>query len=131
MLFLRDVPRSVQFFRDGLGLPVTVASETFAEINAGGVVIGLKSSESAAACTTGYSPLLQFDVDDMDTTVVRALSLGGTLDGPIKYPAHGKVACLRAPGGQMIGLYEPNMDLRLMQEAAQERLKGGNEQRGR
>ena len=27
----------------------------------------------------------------MDTTIVRCLSLGATLDGPIKYPAHGKV----------------------------------------
>ena len=46
---------------------------------------------SCAASTTGYSPFLHFDVDDMDTTIVRCLSLGATLDGPIKYPAHGKV----------------------------------------
>lgn len=49
---------------------------------------------SCAASTTGYSPFLHFDVDDMDTTIVRCLSLGATLDGPIKYPAHGKVCKL-------------------------------------
>ena len=51
-----------------------------------------RTRTSCAASTTGYSPFLHFDVDDMDTTVVRCLSLGATLDGPIKYPAHGKVA---------------------------------------
>lgn len=34
------------------------------------------SSFSCAASTTGYSPFLQFDVEDMDTTIVRCLSLG-------------------------------------------------------
>ena len=44
-----------------------------------------------AACTSGYSPFLQFDIEDMDSTIVRLLSMGAHLDGPIKYPAHGKV----------------------------------------
>ncbi len=39
----------------------------------------------------GYSPFLCFDVQDMDATVVRLLQLGASLDGPIKYPAYGKV----------------------------------------
>uniref|UniRef100_A0A7S0Z6T4 VOC domain-containing protein n=1 Tax=Hemiselmis tepida TaxID=464990 RepID=A0A7S0Z6T4_9CRYP len=132
MLFVRDFPRGVQFFRDGLGLPVTVAPEDphtppFAEVNAGPVTISLKGSENLATCSTGYSPMLQFEVDDMDATIVRALSLGGALDGPIKYPPTGKAACLRAPGGQMIGLFEPNLDLKLMQEAAlaQQQRRGG------
>ena len=46
---------------------------------------------SCAASTTGYSPFVHFDVDDMDSTIVRCLTLGAQLDGPIKYPAHGKV----------------------------------------
>lgn len=28
------------------------------------------------------------------------------MDGPIKYPEFGKIASLRTPDGQMIGLYE-------------------------
>lgn len=46
---------------------------------------------SEAHCTTGYSPFLHFDVDDLDDTVRRLLSFGALLDGPIKYPTHGKV----------------------------------------
>jgi predicted enzyme related to lactoylglutathione lyase len=51
---------------------------------------------------------LNFEVDDMDTTVAKCVQMGGNLDGPIQYPAHGKVAVLRSPDGHMIGLYEPS-----------------------
>lgn len=44
--------------------------------------------------TKGYSPFLSFNVDDMDSTVVRLLSMGAELDGPIKYPPQGKVTGL-------------------------------------
>lgn len=83
-------------------------------------------------------PILTFSVNDMDTTVPRLLSLGGSLDGPIKYHAIGKVgqacvrtdarvmagccwhsqhththlqiATLRAPWGSMVSLHEPADD---------------------
>ncbi|CBN79033.1 conserved unknown protein [Ectocarpus siliculosus] len=55
-----------------------------------------------------YSPLLCFDVPDMDHAVQRALGMGGHLDGPIKYPAHGAVASIRSPDGHMVGLFQPD-----------------------
>ena len=55
----------------------------------------------------GYSPFLNFNVDDMDMIVGRCVQMAADLDGPIQYPAMGKVAALRAPDGNMIGLYEP------------------------
>lgn len=54
-----------------------------------------------------YSPLLCFDVPDIDQSIQRALGLGAHLDGPIKYPAHGAVASIRSPDGHMIGLFQP------------------------
>lgn len=51
----------------------------------------LKAVEGEAMRSTGYSPFLCFDVADMDSTVVRLLQMGAALDGPIKYPAYGKV----------------------------------------
>ena len=57
--------------------------------------------------TTGYSPFLSFNVTDLDATVNKLLSLGAQLDGPIRYPAVGRTAALRAPDGHMIGLHEP------------------------
>ena len=61
-----------------------------------------------AYCTTGYTPFLSFSVTDLQQTVSNMLQLGGTLDGPIKYPGNGKVAAIRAPDGQMLSLYEPD-----------------------
>lgn len=61
-----------------------------------------------ALCSTGYSPMLSFDVVDLQDTITRLISMGAHLDGPIRYPTFGKVAALRAPDGHMISLYEPD-----------------------
>ena len=62
---------------------------------------------SEASASTGYSPILSFNVPDLDERVAALIGHGASLDGPIKYPPHGKVAALRSPDGHMISLYEP------------------------
>jgi hypothetical protein len=59
----------------------------------------------------GYTPWMTFTVSNLDTTITSCLQHGAHLDGPIQYPAHGKIALLRAPANDnhMIGLYEPNI----------------------
>merc|ERR1712151_948167 len=112
MLLVRDVPASTRFFNEGLGLGVSHASNRWCELDAGdGVGIAIKEANGEAECTAGYTPVLSFDVDDLPSTVSRAIQLGASLDGPIKYPIHGKVAALRSPDGHMIGLFEPSEDL--------------------
>lgn len=69
--------------------------------------ICLRAVTSEAQVTTGYSPVLQFQVENMDDIIAKCVQLGGNLDGPIQYPAHGKIAALRSPDGHMVGLYEP------------------------
>ena len=59
-----------------------------------------------AMLSSGYSPLLAFDVDDLDATVVRLLKMGAALDGPIRYPEHGKVRGLGSGSfEERIGIY--------------------------
>eukprot|EP00897_Mesotaenium_endlicherianum_P004767 jgi/Mesen1/4318/ME000022S03604 len=108
MLLTRDVPKAARFYHEGLGLKVFVCTERWAELHSGSTTLALKHSDSEAQLTTGYSPFLSFSVLDLDTTVVRLLSMGAVLDGPILYPTHGKVASIRAPDGHMLGLHEPN-----------------------
>jgi predicted enzyme related to lactoylglutathione lyase len=67
----------------------------------------IKAVESEAQLCKGYTPILSFDVNDIDSVITRCIHMGASLDGPIQYPAHGKVAVLRSPDGHMIGLYEP------------------------
>jgi len=107
MLLQRDVPKAVQFYSEGLGLQVNCVTERWAELQSGETKLALKAADGEAFVTTGYSPFLSFNVTDMDSTVQRLLMLGAQLDGPIKYPTHGKVAAMRAPDGHMLGLYEP------------------------
>lgn len=71
------------------------------------VAISLQAVTTESQLSTGYTPILNFQVSDMDGTVAKCVQLGGQLDGPIQYPAHGKVAVMRSPEGHMIGLYEP------------------------
>ncbi|KAG6574414.1 Glyoxalase-like domain [Phytophthora cinnamomi] len=102
MVLSRDLAHSKQFYQEGLGLKLLRSSDTFAEFDTQAGV------PFEAACSSGYSPFLNFDIPDLSDAVPRLLMLGAIMDGPIKYPAHGKVAALRSPDGVMIGLYEPN-----------------------
>ncbi len=54
--------------------------------------------------------MLTFDVPDLDAAVLKALAQGAHLDGPIQFPAYGKVASLRSPLGFMVGLLEPAVE---------------------
>jgi hypothetical protein len=58
---------------------------------------------------TGYTPIITFEVQAIDTIISQCIQYGAQLDGPIQYPAYGKVASLRTPHGHMIGLYEPTI----------------------
>jgi catechol 2,3-dioxygenase-like lactoylglutathione lyase family enzyme len=121
------VAAAVNFYHNGLGMAVIRHTDNWAEltcpvgttsanassqsssIETTNFHLSLQACESEAPLAVGYSPFLNFDVDDMDSTVARCVQMGANLDGPIQYPAHGKVAALRAPDGHMIGLYEPTM----------------------
>ena len=118
LLLQRDVPLAAAFYERALGLRVTVCTETYAELasespsdstasNAPiGASLALQRADAESQLTPGYSPIIHFEVDDIQARVNAALSLGGRLDGKIQYETHGAVAAVRAPDGHMIGLYE-------------------------
>ena len=134
LLLQRDVPAATRFYKDGLGLAVTAASPTWAQVRrrsapapaaeaeprgltgrtptqledggGGGVGLALKAAAGEAQSTAGYSPFLAFQVPDLQAAVERLLGLGARLDGAIKYGPHGKTAALRAPDDHMLSLFE-------------------------
>jgi predicted enzyme related to lactoylglutathione lyase len=102
------IANAVKFYNQGLGLQVTRVTDEWAELRcASSFCLNLQAVSTEAHLSCGYSPMLSFEVSDMDGTVARCVHLGAHLDGPIQYPAHGKVAALRSPDGHMVGLYEP------------------------
>jgi catechol 2,3-dioxygenase-like lactoylglutathione lyase family enzyme len=107
VLLVRDVPRGLRFYRDGLGLAVTASTETFARVAVSdAVTLDLRAAGSEAQCSAGYSPLLTFAVSDMDGVVPRLLGMGAALDGAVRYNDYGRTAAVRSPDGHMVGLYE-------------------------
>jgi predicted enzyme related to lactoylglutathione lyase len=102
--------KAVQFYHEAVGLPVLRVTDTWAELMAGPhITLTLKAVDSNEAQNSiGYSPWLHFEVADLDPVIAKCVQAGAHLDGPIQYPAHGKVAVLRSPDHHMIALYEPS-----------------------
>lgn len=49
LLLQRDVPRAARFYSEGLGLPVAVLTERWAELRAGSTSLALKAVDGCAA----------------------------------------------------------------------------------
>lgn len=107
MLMVNDVTAAVKFYSEGLGLPVKKNSPAWAELDAEGTTIALHAAEGANG---GSSPILSFQVDDVQASVNALESLGGTLEGRIREPSFGKVAAMRTPDGHLVSLLQPNAD---------------------
>lgn len=111
------IASAVQFYHSVLGLHVHRITDDWAELSSSSgdgtagdasVTLSLQAVHSnESQLSIGYSPWITFEVAAMDQTVAAAVQAGAHLDGPIQYPAHGKVAMLRSPDNHMIGLYEP------------------------
>ena len=101
--------KATEFYGSGLGLQVVRATDDWAELQTENqsLAISLQGVTSESQLSTGYSPLLTFEVNDMDSIIAKCCQLGGQMDGPIQFKAHGKVAAMRAPCGHMIGIFEP------------------------
>jgi catechol 2,3-dioxygenase-like lactoylglutathione lyase family enzyme len=118
LLLQRDVPRAAAFYERALGLRIAVCTDAFAELalastgdsrattTAIAPTLALQRAEHESQLQPGYTPILHFEVDDVQTRVNAALALGGRLDGKIQYETHGAVACVRTPDGHMIGMYQ-------------------------
>jgi catechol 2,3-dioxygenase-like lactoylglutathione lyase family enzyme len=107
------------FYHRTLGLAVHRVTDDWAELQMGGhvsisnnsnnssLLLHIQAATVEAQLSTASSPLLTLQVEDMDDKIAAAAQAGAHLDGPIQYPAYGKVAVLRAPDGHMIALFEP------------------------
>lgn len=105
MLMVKDVPSTVKFYSEGLGLAVTKASPTWAELDASGTTIALHRVEETPQ--TGSSPILSFVVEDVYGAIAALESLGATLEGRVREPSFGRVAAVRTPDGHLLSLLQP------------------------
>lgn len=105
MLMVKDVPTTVKFYSEGLGLALTKFSPTWAELEANGTTIALHGVEETPE--TGSSPILSFYVEDVYAVISQLESFGAHLEGRVREPSFGKVAAVRTPEGHLVSLLQP------------------------
>ena len=112
ILTVRNPMVSAKFYERTLGLVIKVqtpSSVELVELGSSDIPLIIREGSSASSLIAGYTPILNFDVKNMEQSITVAMEMGAMLDGAIKYKSFGKVAALRSPDGHMIGLFEPSV----------------------
>jgi lactoylglutathione lyase len=112
MIVVREMERSVAFYRDVLGLKLLIHQENWSQLDAGNVLIGLhpEGDEVKVSPTTGMS--IAIYVDDMDKAVAEIRSRFGKIAlGPRRDP-FGRWALVRDPDGYCLQIVEMARGLR-------------------
>jgi len=76
MLGVRELARSLAFYRDALGLPLTFASDEFAFLKAGAVTLGLRRAADLTETNDERRMELVFAVEDVDRAYERLRERG-------------------------------------------------------
>lgn len=106
LLLVTNLERSLNFYTKGLGLRVAQRTEQWAALETPNGAIELHETAALALSLSGYTPLLRFQVADLDETIRICLNQGGVMDGPVRRTLYGASAVtLRGPDGHMLALY--------------------------
>ena len=76
ILFVRDVHKALEFYRDKLGMQVKSTSTGWAELDGGGVTIALHHHENGPTKRAEGMPQIVFEVDDITETYETLKSRG-------------------------------------------------------
>eukprot|EP00045_Choanoeca_perplexa_P003480 m.31391 g.31391 ORF g.31391 m.31391 type:complete len:123 (-) comp12068_c0_seq1:1025-1393(-) len=111
LLLVRDLEATHRFMEQGLRLPVLAKMDSqviYGDLEGNGADVIIQSVEmgSEAPLSIGYSPFLNFHVQEFDETMYRLIEHGARMDGAVKYNPSSKTATFRAPDGFMIGIFE-------------------------
>jgi len=105
MLMVKDIPSTVKFYSEGLGLKIKMSSPGWAELDADGTTIALHAAQENGQA--GNAPILSFHVEDVYETIAKLEEMGATLEGRVREPSFGKVAAMRTPDGSILSLLQP------------------------
>ncbi|KAL4512619.1 hypothetical protein ABPG72_020456 [Tetrahymena utriculariae] len=84
VLFCRDVEKTAGFYSDAVGLKVSHQSKQLVELkDYSNFRLILKQIDGEAYNMKGYSPILNFEVDDFEHTLKKFQSYGAEKDGEI------------------------------------------------
>ena len=123
MIVVRDMERSVAFYRDVLGLKLLIHQDNWSQFDAGNILIGLHpdGEEVKVSPTTGMS--IGIYVDDVDKAVAEIRRrLARIAVGPRPEP-FGRWALLFDPDGYSIQIIEMARRLRAQHKLEPEQEK--------
>jgi hypothetical protein len=106
----RDVPGAAAFYRDAFGIsvePMKGAEGYFAVNVAGRTVGGMQELGSDFPPDTPPHWMPWFSVEDVDATVAKALSLGGSAPVPAQDGMPGRLAAIADPWGATFSVLKP------------------------
>src|SRR6266496_2432994 len=125
MIVVRDMERSVAFYRDVLGLKLLINQDNWSQLDGGNIILGLhpEGEEVHVSPTSGMS--IGIYVDDMDAAVTEIRRrFGRVAIGPRREP-FGRWALVYDPDGYSVQIIEMARRLRaahhLLPETAKER----------
>ena len=109
---VQDVDRAVGFYRDALEFQVKQQDETWAEVDADGLTIGLNGSEPEGAGVSG-GPVVAFQVEDsLENAVEEPAGPSASPSTRRDAPTHpwGRIANFNDSEGNDLQLFQPPTD---------------------
>lgn len=108
MLAVRDMERSVAFFRDALGLAVRVASPELTFLRAGAVTLCLRHAPGDAASSDDSRVEIVFDVEDIHAAHATLAGRGVRFRvAPRVVTGNFWAADFRDPDGNVLSIFGP------------------------
>ncbi|QKV79890.1 VOC family protein [Amycolatopsis sp. Hca4] len=100
-----DVAKAIEFYRDGLGLPLKFADgDRYAALNGGRTTFALAGPEEDV---TGGKPAASFKVADVPAAIAQLQEAGATVLSPAAEGPHEIRAVLADPWGNAFVVYGP------------------------
>lgn len=101
MIFVKDMDRSVAFYRDTLGLPAMFVSECWSEFRTGGTTLALHQADDAKGRNTGIS----FNVGNVDDTMAVLVARGVKITREAEMVCDDvRCAAFADPEGNVVGI---------------------------
>lgn len=105
---VEDMDRAVAFYRDTLGLSVTMQDTDWTEIDAGGLTVGLNARENTHGGSGGGAVISFSPEGSIEDEVQRIAARGGaSIEGEISEYPWGRILPFKDIEGNDLQLYSP------------------------
>ena len=105
-LYVRDLDRSLAFYRDVLGIPLAGSDGAWAEARLGSTRFALHALHSGAGEPRSGTVRVDFEVEDIDQAAAR-LEATGVSVGEIQRERYGSHCTFVDPDGYELELFQP------------------------